>query len=468
MNKRGTILAVDDNALFLEVITKLLDPDYRVITTTHALTASHCVMTHKPDVVLLDFTMPELSGMDILRHLTQKYPGLPIIMLTGTSSAPVIVQAMQAGAFDYVVKEGEFAEMLKIRIASALKLVSMKKDLNKRTQVDLKKYEILGSSPATIKLKSEIAILRGTKATVLITGENGTGKELVARNLHLQENDPSRKFISINCSGIPTTLFESEVFGHVQGSFTGATQNRKGHFLEADGGDIFLDEIGELSIETQAKLLRVLQERVVMPVGSTKEIAIDVRIIAATNRNLLDMVKKGTFRQDLYYRINQISIQTPSLRERPQDIFVLANVFANRQIPGVKFSKEAIEVLEKYQWPGNIRELNNMVERACIFLPTTTRDRIHLEHLNFAQTQVLDLSEVFIPENLIPKNGDDVAPWSHKKIMDWVERVYFQKCMQIFKGENREIINRLGISRSFYFKKKKDLGLIDGSLGEIS
>lgn len=464
MEKRGTILAVDDNQAFLEIIEKALESDYRVVKTSDPSAAINLMGHYRPDVLVLDVDMPELGGLDILRHISQRSPGFPVIMLTAESKAATIVKAMQAGAFDYVVKDSNFEEILRIKLASALKVTNIKKELFSRVSKDFKRYEIIGISPVITKLKSEIASLKGTGATVLITGENGTGKELVAQNLHFQEKDPSRKIIAVNCSGITQTLFESEVFGHVQGAFTGASQNKKGFFVEADGGDIFLDEIGELSLETQAKLLRVLQERLVMPVGSTKEIPVNVRVIVATNKNLDDMVRRGTFRQDLYFRLHQMTIRTPSLRERPEDILFLAKTFANKHIPGVRFSKEAVVALEKHLWPGNIRELGNTIERACILLQASTSDRIELEHLKLTNQGLL-LSDIVLPSEIVPKKAEDVSAWSYKKAIEWVEKAYFQKSIEIFRGDNREIIDRLGMSRSLYFKKKKELGLIDGHEG---
>ncbi|MEK6773156.1 MAG: sigma-54 dependent transcriptional regulator [Bdellovibrionota bacterium] len=464
MEKRGTILVVDDNKAFLEIIEKSLESDYRVVKTNDATAAVNLIGHYRPDVLVLDIDMPELSGLDILRHVGQRSPGFPVIMLTAESNASVIVKAIQSGAFDYVVKDRNFEDLLRVKIAAAMKVTTVKKELSNRFSRDFKKHEIIGISPIVTKLKSEITPLKGTNITVLITGENGTGKELIAQNLHFQENDPTRKMIAVNCSGIISTLFESEVFGHVQGAFTGASQNKKGFFIEADGGDIFLDEIGELSLETQAKLLRVLQERVVTPVGSSKEIPINVRIIAATNKNLEAMVRMGTFRQDLYFRLNQMTIRAPSLRERPEDIIFLAKAFANKHIPGVKFSKEAAAALENHLWPGNIRELRNTIERACILLQNSTKERIEPEHLKLTDQGVL-LGDVVLPSDIIPKNEEDVSPWSYKKATEWIEKIYFQKSIEVFRGDNRKIIDRLGVSRAFYFKKKKELGLIEGTEG---
>lgn len=467
MEKLGTILAVDDNPAFLGVIVSCLENDYQVFKTTDPTSAVRLVGYHKPEVVLLDVDMPELDGLVILQHLHQKDSKLPIIMLTAQSQATVVVKAMRSGAFDYVVKDDGFEELLRIKIAAAVRMAGLRKakeDLSSRIEQEKKQYEIIGNSPAVTKLKSEITCLKGTNATVLITGENGTGKELVARNLNLQEKDSSRKIINVNCGGITSTLFESEVFGHVKGAFTGATENKKGFFVEADGGDIFLDEIGELSLETQAKLLRTLQERVVMPVGSHKEIPVDVRIIAATNRNLEDMVRNGTFREDLYFRLNQIKIRVPSLRERFDDIVFLAQAFAKKRIPGVKFSKEAMETLERHPWPGNIRELDNTVERACILLQGSLKNRIEREHLKIGKVS-FNPNQLIVPKDLVPVNPEDISPWSFRQALDWMEKIYLEKSIEVFRGDNRQIIERLGISRSQYFKRKKELSLLD-SQGE--
>jgi len=329
----GKVLALDDDLSFLGELKIALE-DFVTFNGAGKVTeAMRAMVNDRPDLVLLDMNMPEVTGLEFLRVLKQRAQGIPVIMLTAESDPDIIVQTMKAGADDFVVKGSpDFLASLRVRISQALKLSKVKK-LNEALSSKLKeaesKYEILGISPSTIKLRADIAKFKGANAYVLILGENGSGKELVARNLNLQENDPSRPFVAVNCGAIPAELFESELFGHVKGSFTGAVADRTGLFVQANGGDIFLDEIGELPPDLQVKLLRVLQNKEVTPIGSTKTIKLNVRVIAATNQKLEELVSDGKFRSDLFFRINQLVLQTTPLREHPEDILFLARHFAD-------------------------------------------------------------------------------------------------------------------------------------------
>ena len=463
MANLSIILSVDDDPKFRAAITDTLSDQYNLVTASDGPSALMAVAQYRPELVLLDMNMPELSGMDFLRLLKQRAPHLPVIMLTGETDPSLIVQAVKTGASDYVVKGTEdFDTNLKFRISQVLQLEGIKREnhalVEKIHGEATARFEILGDSPEVLKLKADIAKFKGTGIFVLINGENGTGKELVARNLNLQEGNPRRPFVAVNCGAITPTLFESELFGHVKGSFTGAVANKDGYFVAANGGDIFLDEIGELPPDMQVKLLRVLQEKVVTPVGSNKQVKVDVRVIAATNRSLEEMVRKGKFRQDLYFRLNQVTMTTPPLRQRTGDICLLAQNFANRHIPGIRISAEALKMLEAHSWPGNIRELWNSMERACILARGEARSKIKPEHLAFADIETSP-DNIRLPHELQPVNIERITEANFKKIIAWIERAYIERGLKLLNGDNAVLFERLGFSRAGYFRKKKELGL---------
>ncbi len=463
MGNDTTILAIDDDSNFLGALEIVLDKNYKVITAQNVSSAMKLVFDDRPDLILLDVAMPDVSGIDILRVLNARASEIPVIMLTGNADPAVIVESMRLGATDYVVKEGkDFGINLNFRIEQALKIAGIKKEnhlLSERFKSELSRYEILGPSASVIQMCSQIAKFKGTKASVLIRGPNGTGKELVARNLHLQEGNLSRPFVAVNCSSVVSTLFESEFFGHVKGAFSGALSNKDGYFVSANGGDIFLDEIGDIAPSNQAKLLRALQEKVITPVGSSKVIPIDVRVIGATNRNLEEMVENGDFREDLYYRINKLPLSIPALKDRKEDILFLAEVFAKRIIGSVKFSKDAQDALLDHSWPGNIRELSNVVEYACVLIRGEGRPQIRSEHLKFSAPK--KSQGAFVPANIIPTSVDMITPASFQTSAAWMEKAYIQKALELLNGDNKDLISRLGISKAFYYKKKKDLGLLE-------
>jgi transcriptional regulator with PAS, ATPase and Fis domain len=314
-----------------------------------------------------------------------------------------------------------------------------------------------GSDETILKLKRDILRLKGTDAYVLITGENGTGKELVARGLNLQEDDTSRPFVAVNCAAIPATLFESEFFGHVKGAFTGATENKIGQFKAADGGDIFLDEIGEVPLPMQAKLLRVLQEKIFTPVGGIKPVSIDVRVIAATNRNLEEEIAKGNFREDLYYRLTKIVLRTPPLRERQSDIIPLAEEFLKRLLPVARLSEPAKKALLSHPWRGNIRELQNTIERASVFMKDSNRPILKPEHLGLIPSPLHHLAKTLaIPERLLPQNKQEVSSQQRQRALDWIDRIYWERALKV-TGENRTLYSLLGVSKTYYYERKKEL-----------
>jgi two-component system response regulator PilR (NtrC family) len=336
------------------------------------------------DVIITDINMPGVTGIEVLKHARRVSPDSAVILITGFEDYEAAVDAVNAGAFGYIHKGPSLLDELRIFLNRALSLselkrqnLALKRDAASRNSLD----NIIGVSETMEKLKQTIRTVSPTGSTVVILGESGTGKELVARAVHDCSPRASEPFISINCGAFPETLLESELFGYVKGAFTGATQNKRGLFEVSNGGTVFLDEISEMSLAMQVKLLRVLQERVVRPVGGTHEIAIDVRVIAATNKDLEAMVAEKTFREDLYYRISVIPIHVPPLRHRRDDIPLLASHFLKKYAPAAgksihRIQKRSLETLLSYEWPGNVRQLENTIERAVAM---ETADELRVE-----------------------------------------------------------------------------------------
>jgi DNA-binding NtrC family response regulator len=328
-------------------------------------------------LVILDIKMPDINGLEVLIEMKKRAPKIPIIMITAFGSHTGALEALRQGAYDYITKPFELEELY-FRAQKALEKVALEKEiyeLREVVEIKTKFGFIIGKSPQMQKIASIIEKVSKVSTTILITGESGTGKELVAKAIHSLGPRKNYRFVSINCGAIPETLLESELFGYEKGAFTGATKSTVGLFQVADKGTIFLDEIGEMSLQMQVKLLRVLQDKLIRPVGSTKDIEVDVRVIAATNQNLENLVQEKKFREDLYYRINVIHIDIPPLRQRREDIPVLVQAFIKKYCEkmGViekKISLDAMRVLENYPWPGNIRELENVVERAVALEPS--------------------------------------------------------------------------------------------------
>lgn len=469
------ILLVDDDKRFAESVVVLFRQEHEVSIVHEPTEAMKVLGQLRPDLVLLDFGLPQISGLEFLKLLKRRMPELPVVMLTGNSQPETIIETMKAGASDFVIKgSDEFAANLKFRVANVLEKAAIlrrnrtlvqenesqyekNRKLTAKLATHIRSYEILGVSEATLKLRRDILRMKGTHSYVLITGENGTGKELVARNLNLQEDDPSRPFIAVNCAAIPANLFESELFGHVKGAFTGASDTKQGQFKLADGGDIFLDEIGEVPLEMQAKLLRVLQEQTFTPVGAVKPVTVNVRVIAATNRNLEVEIKEGRFREDLFYRLNQISLRAPALRERPEDIEYLAEEFLKRRLPMGKLSVGARRVLAAYPWRGNIRELHNAIERAYIDIKDSARPVLKPEHLGLDPNAVSPDQLALVPDELLPRSKAEVSAEQLQSALEWIERLYLATSLKLFAGDYKFIYPRLGWSKATYFTRKKRL-----------
>ncbi len=364
------ILVVDDESSIRRTLKEILEFEkHDVDTASNGVEALVMAKEISYDVILLDIKMPEMDGIEVLDNL-MKYSNVPVIMISGHGTIDTAVEAIKKGAYDFIVKPPDLNRLL-IAVRNAVdknelisQTVKLKKEVNK-------KFEIIGESKSMLLLKEMITKIAPTTARVLITGENGSGKELVARQIHEQSNRVKSPFIEVNCAAIPTELIESSLFGHEKGSFTSAIKQRKGDFELAHGGTLFLDEIGDMSLSAQAKVLRALQENKIIRVGGEKEINVDVRIIAATNKDLKSEIAKGNFREDLYHRISVIVIEVAPLRNRKDDIPILVNSFiedicyanGSSEVP---ITDEALLELQKFNWSGNVRELHNVVERMII------------------------------------------------------------------------------------------------------
>lgn len=423
------MLIVDDSAESIELIKRNLESRGYVISESSNVQSAINLLASVPiDLVITDLKMPDGNGLELVRHVSENYKGVGILVVTGFPSIEGAVESIRIGAEEYLVKTFTDKELF-----AAVDRVLEKSRHARKAPVEAlhNDFGIIGESEEMYKVYNAINKVRTTDATVLITGESGTGKELVARAIHYGGKTSKAPFVPVNCGGIPDSLLESELFGHVKGSFTGAVETRAGFFQTADGGTIFLDEISNTSLAMQAKLLRVLQEKEFYMVGSKKAHKVNVRVVAATNVDLMQMVKQGLFREDLYYRLNIVSIELPPLRERGDDILSLVNFFLARYVrelgkKPMKFTPKALKALKEYAWPGNVRELQNLVHRLVIMADE-------------AVINVPDLPESFRYSAMRGKGLD-------RKLED-VERDYI---MDVFAANNKNLTRTaesLGIDR---------------------
>jgi two-component system response regulator HydG len=400
----------------------------------------------------MDIRMIKISGLEALTAIRAYNPAIPIVLMTAYASVETAVEALKSGAYDYLPKPLNFDE-LKITIERAMDHSGLKEEnrlLRESLDTQFDSQDIIGRSSSMVKVLETVAQVAPSEATVLITGESGTGKEIIAGAIHhnsLRKNGP---YIKINCAAITETLLESELFGHEKGAFTGAYKRKEGRFRQADGGSLFLDEISEMSTAMQAKLLRVIQEREITRVGGEEVIDVDVRVMAATNKELMEEIESGRFREDLYYRLNVVSVNIPPLRDRREDIPLLAQHFLkmfseknNKEIKG--FTPQAMDNFLKYGWPGNVRELMNAVERGVVLAQT--------EYLDERVLSVASKVEEFEAE-MISKNGipGDIP-------LDEIERVAILKALGLAEGNKSEAARRLGITRQTLLKKLKKYGV---------
>lgn len=378
-SNKEKILIVDDSLTTLEVIKRnLLLKGYQVFSSTNVSEAIKILESTKIDLVITDLKMPKISGLDLIRYVKENYKDSEVIMITGYPTIEGAIKAVKIGAEDYLSKPFTDEE-LHSTVQRALEKLHTRRSSTQKSNIDPSPLGIIGKSKPMQEIFKTIEKAASTSYTVLITGESGTGKELVARSIHYHSDRSSAPFIPVNCSAIPETLLESELFGYIKGAFTGANESRAGFFQTADGGTIFLDEIGDTALAMQAKLLRILQNKEVSMVGSSKPRKVDVRVLAATNKDILKMVNRQLFREDLYYRLNVININVPPLRERSDDILLLTNHLLRKFSlelgkPLQCFSDRALTILKSYSWPGNIRELENLIQRLTLMVESEVID----------------------------------------------------------------------------------------------
>jgi two-component system, NtrC family, nitrogen regulation response regulator NtrX len=373
------ILVVDDETAIREAIRMTLEYEgYRIDEARSGQDGIDKALKVPYDAILLDIKMPVLDGIEVLENLKEQHVGSPVIMVSGHADIATAVECTKRGAFDFLEKPLNRDKLL-LSVRNAVRQQKLEEEVVEFREREARDYQLVGDSDSMKELKEQIELAAPTKATVLIAGESGTGKELVAREIHRRSSRAAQAFVQVNCAAIPEELIESELFGHEKGSFTGAVRKQTGKFIAADGGTIFLDEVGDMSLRTQAKVLRVLQEGDVEPVGAAAVIKVDVRVIAATNKDLPVEIRAGRFREDLYYRLNVIPVRTPPLRERKDDIPILAYHFAalfsaqyNRHAK--TFTPAAQKAMQDSAWRGNVRELRNMIERLVIMVPTDSID----------------------------------------------------------------------------------------------
>jgi DNA-binding NtrC family response regulator len=367
------ILLIEDEEPIRRVLVRILseeDAQYKITEAVDGKKGFHLLNKESFDLVLCDIKMPKMDGIEVLQKAKNSKINTPFIMLTGHGNVETAVEAMKLGAYDFISKPPDLNRLL-TSVRHALENKSLRSENKKLKSKVAQKFEIIGLSKPIIEMKEMISKVATTDARILITGENGTGKELVAHQLHRQSNRNSENFVEVNCAAIPSELIESELFGHIKGAFTSAVKDRSGKFEAANKGTLFLDEIADMSLAAQAKVLRALQEQKIQRVGNEKDITVDVRVIAATNKDLKNEIAEGRFREDLYHRLAVIIIHVPSLANRKQDIPILTEYFVNmiskeQGIENKNFTKEALVKLNKYEWTGNVRELRNIIERLMI------------------------------------------------------------------------------------------------------
>ena len=440
------ILVIDDDVAFCKMLSSFLTRNhYEVKTAYSAQSAKELAAQDSFDLFITDLRLPDDDGIDLMVNLLQQFPSTPVILMTGYSDVTTAVKALKNGASDYITKPLNPEEVL-IVVSNIINDKSIPEPKKEKSKPQVKKSDsdyVLGVSETSKQLAEHIDLVGPTDISVLIIGESGTGKEVIAANIHKQSSRSNKAFVAVDCGTIPKDLAASEFFGHQKGSFTGAVNDKIGYFEAANGGTIFLDEIGNLSYENQVQLLRALQERKIKPVGSNKEIAVDIRVICATNEDLRSAVKNGTFREDLYHRINEFSISSPALRERGADLMVFAEFFLqksneqlNREVVG--FSSETIAVFQRYKWPGNLREMQNVIKRATL-----------LSKGDLIETDVLP-PEIFAIE---VESSDDLLSISDN------ERAALINALEMTNNNKSEAAKLLQINRKTLYNKIKKYDL---------
>ncbi len=454
-NNKPRIFIIDDEEdIRLSLRGILEDEGFEVLDAEsgeHGLAA----INSSVDLVLLDIWLPGMDGLDVLARLQEKFPDMPVIMISGHGNIQTAVQAIKIGAFDFIEKPLSLEKIL-ITLQKALEFSGLKRE-NRNLRLNIKSSQvqsISGQSRKINDLRQVIDQLAPTEAWVLITGENGTGKEIVARSIHMKSRRAEQALVAVNCAAIPEELIESELFGHEKGSFTGASGSKQGKFELADRGTLFLDEIGDMSLKTQAKILRILQEQSFERVGGHKTINVNVRVIAATNKNLPEEIKKGAFREDLYYRLNVFPLALPPLRERKGDIPVLLQEFIHQlsvehNFKPLSFAEETIRTLKAYPWPGNVRELKNFVERLYILYQgrEVTPQMLPREILTVENQS--SFSQGYLPDT------EDI-PEDFKAARSRFEAWFLGCKLKEFDGNISRLAEAIGLERSYLYRKLKN------------
>jgi two-component system response regulator HydG len=454
--QRFHILVVDDDAGHLATLRTLLGSwHYQITTATDGSGAVAQVRERPFDLVLMDVRMTEMNGIEALRRIRAHNPSIPVLIMTAYSSVDTAVEALRSGAYDYLTKPLDFEE-LRLTLERTLEHSELKAEnekLREEMRSGFKLTNIIGNSPPMREMIDLLAMIAPSEATVLISGESGTGKELVARAIHHNSGRRKSDLVIVNCAALTETLLASELFGHEKGAYTGADRRREGRFMQAHGGTLFLDEIGETSPAMQAKLLRALQEKEIQRVGGEETLPVDVRIIAATNRDLEEMVQAGTFRQDLYYRLNVVALHVPPLRERLEDIPLLARHFMERyarknrkRIQG--FTPLAMDMLLKYRWPGNVRELENTIERGVVLLAG--------EQLTDRELPPVITRPYAESSDWMPPTG--TVPVANRPLSE-IEKEAILATLEATGGNKSETARRLKINRKTLHNKLREYGV---------
>jgi len=452
MKTKLDILITDDDLAHRVILKKLLGGwGYNVAEADDGSVAVEEVKKKSFDLILMDIRMMNMSGIEALEQIKRINPSIPVIIMTAYASVETAVKTLKKGAYDYLTKPLDFDE-LQMAIVRATEHSRLKKEneyLKERLGEKFDRRNIIGRSAAMIKLLEIVEQVAATQATVLITGESGTGKEIIANAIHYNSNRKNSPFVKINCAALTETLLESELFGHEKGAFTGADRRREGKFVQADGGSIFLDEVSEMSPAMQVRLLRVLQERELTRVGGQEVIKIDVRVIAASNKDLKKEVREGRFREDLFYRLNVVTLDVPPLQERPEDIPLMAQsflkTFALRNEKTINgFTPQAMQKLVHYSWPGNVRELMNAVERAVVL---SRMDMVGEDELIFTMADQTVCPDQ--PQDSLNRQAEGDANLS----LDEMEKQRILEVLENCKGNKSEAARRLGITRKTLRKK---------------
>jgi len=449
-----TILIVDDEPGIRRSLGESLSEEgYAVLKAERGEQALELIENSDPDAIhlmLLDVWLPGIDGLETLQRAKVLRPELPVVMISGHGNIDTALQSTRLGAFDFLEKPVDLDRLLLV-VSNALKQRHLEQE-NQRLQQEVEQDRFfMAESPAMKRLLADVKLVAPTEGRVLLTGENGSGKEEVARLIHDQSARAKGPFVEVNCAAIPEELIESELFGHMKGAFTGAIRDQKGKFREAHGGTLFLDEIGDMSLKTQAKVLRALQEGRIEPVGGGGAVSVDVRVIAATNKDLTEEIKAGRFREDLFFRLAVVPLRVPPLRERGEELITLAEAFLARFARSYgrsakRLAPEARETLLHHEWPGNVRELKNLMERALILgrgMEITTRDLGPLAMRHLAEPDPFAFPE-------FP---------SLKEARDWFESIYIQRELKLQSGNMTRVADKLGLDRSNLYKRLKALGV---------